>query len=197
MSEQRPTDEELMLAYQAGDVNAFEELFSRYKTRLYQYLRHLLGDAAQAEDVLQTLFMRIHRARAGYRPQAQFSTWVYTIARNLVRDVWAKHSVAKRHERITPASHEEEPVTAAEMGDPDAPTPEALLEHKQTAARVQHALLALSPEAREVLVLHKFEGLRFAQIAEVLGCSVSAAKVRAFRALKALQAALHEKGSLC
>ncbi len=197
MADQRRTDEELMLAYQAGDGEAFEELFSRYKTRLYQYLRHLLGDAAQAEDVLQTLFMRIHRARAGYCPQARFSTWVYTIARNLVRDVWAKRTVEKRHERIAPTAREEEPVAVAEMGDPDSPTPEEVLLRKQTAARVQQALLALSPEAREVVVLNKFEGLRFAQIAEVLGCSVSAAKVRAFRALKALQATLHEKGPLC
>jgi RNA polymerase sigma-70 factor, ECF subfamily len=89
-----------MLAYQAGDVDAFEELFSRYKTRLFQYLRRLLGDPAQAEDVLQTLFLRIHRARVAYRPQAQFSTWVYTIARNLVRDVWARQTVEKRHEVI-------------------------------------------------------------------------------------------------
>lgn len=99
--------------------------------------------------------------------------------------------------RIAPAAREEEPVAVAEMGDPDSPTPEEVLLRKQTAARVQQALLALSPEAREVVVLNKFEGLRFAQIAEVLGCSVSAAKVRAFRALKALQATLHEKGPLC
>jgi RNA polymerase sigma factor (sigma-70 family) len=65
------------------------------------------------------------------------------------------------------------------------------------AARLQQALLELSPEAREVLVLSKFEGLRFAQIAEILGCSVSAAKVRAFRALKALQTILQERGPVC
>lgn len=186
-----------MMAYQAGDVDAFEELFSRYQPRLFQYLRHLLGDPAQAEDVVQTLFLRIHRARATYRPRAQFSTWVYTIARNLVRDVWARKTVEKRHEVINTATREEGTLSAAEMDSMTAHTPEALLLQKQTVAPLQQALLALPPEAREVIVLSKFEGLSFAQIAAILGCSVSAAKVRAFRALKALQTILQEKGPVC
>jgi RNA polymerase sigma-70 factor, ECF subfamily len=197
MAERRPTDEELMLAYQAGDVEAFEALFIRYRTRLFRYFRHLVRDPEQAEDLLQILFLRIHRARATYQPRALFSTWAYTIAHNLVRDAHAK--------RVTEGS----PLSFAvmkESGDLSiqaareplvSSTPEALLSHKETAANVQRALLTLSPDAREIITLSKLDGLSFAQIADILGCSVSAAKVRAFRALRALYAALAEKGPLC
>lgn len=74
MIQRRPTDEELMLAYQGGSKEAFEELFARYRTRLFTYLRRSLGDLAQAEDLLQTLFLRVHRAKGTYRPAAAFST---------------------------------------------------------------------------------------------------------------------------
>jgi len=63
MIKQQPTDEELMLAYQRGEAQAFEELFARYRTRLFTYLRRAIGDPVQAEDLLQTLFLRVHRAR--------------------------------------------------------------------------------------------------------------------------------------
>jgi RNA polymerase sigma-70 factor (ECF subfamily) len=68
MAGQRSTDAELMLAYQRGEAQAFEELFARYRTRLFTYLRRSIGDPVQAEDLLQTLFLRVHRARATYQP---------------------------------------------------------------------------------------------------------------------------------
>ena len=102
MAERRLTDEELMLAYQRGEAKAFEELFARYKTRLFNYLRRSVRDPVEAEDLLQTLFLRIHRAKETYRPEAAFSTWIYTIARNLVRDALDKERTEMDRREITP-----------------------------------------------------------------------------------------------
>jgi RNA polymerase sigma-70 factor (ECF subfamily) len=186
-----------MLAYQAGDISAFEELFARYKTRMFNYFRRLLKDPAHVEDLFQTLFLRVHRARETYRPQAAFSTWIYTIARNLARDAVAKNATEERHEARGRSGTAAEAMSLPESMRGEEGTPEAALRHKETARRLSEAFFSLSPEAREILVLSKYEGLSFPHIAELLGCSVSAAKVRAFRALRALRLALEKKGDAC
>ncbi|MGH7964920.1 MAG: RNA polymerase sigma factor [Candidatus Binatia bacterium] len=200
MTEQRPTDEELMLAYQRGETEGFEELFARYRTRLFNYLRRSIGDRAQAEDLLQTLFLRVHRARATYQPSAAFSTWLYTIARNLVRDTLDKKRVEKNTGATARASLRGMNQEAAPIGESMAAiqqAPETMLHRKEIAARLQQALLSLSPEQREVILLSKYAELSFPEIAPILGCSVTAAKVRAFRALKALRTALGDVKDLC
>src|SRR5712692_509431 len=117
MIQRRPTDEELMLTYQGGSKEAFEELFARYRTRLFNYFRRSLGDPVQADDLLQTLFLQVHRARHTYQPAAAFSTWVYTIARNLVRDALDKERVERARRVTTRTSQrapDEEPVPVEE-----------------------------------------------------------------------------------
>jgi RNA polymerase sigma-70 factor (ECF subfamily) len=189
-----------MLAYQRGSTEAFEELFARYKVRLFNYLRRSLGDPMQAEDLLQTLFLRVHQARKTYQPAAAFSTWIYTIARHLVRDA-LDHERAKRARRVTTRTSQreadEEPVPVEERIADEHTAPETKLQQKEIAARLQQALLSLSPEQREMILLSKYADLSFPEIAAVLGCSVTAAKVRAFRALKALRAAVGDMKDLC
>jgi RNA polymerase sigma-70 factor (ECF subfamily) len=200
MTEQHLTDEALMLAYQGGSTEAFEELFARYRTRLFTYLRRSLGDPVQAEDLLQTLFLRVHRARGTYQPAAAFSTWIYTIARHLVRDARDKERAEAARRDTTRQSWREtneEPVSLNERIGSEHLAPETLRQRKDIATRLQQALLSLSLEQREVILLSKYEGLHFSEIAAILGCSVPAAKVRAFRALKALRAALGERKDLC
>src|SRR5712691_11722644 len=200
MAGQQSTDEELMLVYRGGSTEAFEELFARYRTRLFTYLRRSTGDPVLAEDLLQTLFLRVHRARATYQPLAAFSTWIYTIARHLVRDALDKAGT-RTGRRETPhgswCEAYEEPVPVEErIADKYTPS-ETLLQRKEIAARLQQALLSLSLEQREVILLSKYEELSFPEIAAILGCSVTADKVRAFRALKALRVALGDVKDLC
>jgi len=200
MRGQQLTDEALMLAYQRGGTEAFEELFARYRTRLFNYFRRSLGDSMQAEDLLQTLFLRVHRARTTYQPSAAFSTWVYTVARNLVRDALDQGRRERARKVITHQSQreaDEEPVPIEERITNEHTAPETELQRKEIAARLQHALLSLSLEQREVILLSKYEELSFSEIAAILGCSVTAAKVRAFRALKALRVALGDVKDLC
>ncbi len=189
-----------MLAYQRGSTAAFEELFTRYRTRLFTYFRRSVGDVMQAEDLLQTLFLRAHRAKGTYQPAAAFSTWIYTIARNLVRDALDKER-GERVRRVTTRKlqreADEEPVPLEERIADEHPALETKLQRKEIATRLQQALLSLSLEQREVILLSKYEELSFSEIAAILGCSVTAAKVRAFRALKALRAALGDMRDLC
>jgi RNA polymerase sigma-70 factor, ECF subfamily len=200
MAEQHLTDQALMLAYQGGSTEAFEELFARYRARLFNYFRRSLGDPVQAEDLLQTLFLRVHRARETYQPAAAFSTWIYTIARNLVRDALDKErKETARRETTHQAWREtaEEAVALDERIGSEHFSPETLRQRKDIATRLQQALLSLPLEQQEVILFSKYEGLPFAEIAAILGCSVPAAKVRAFRALKALRVALGEVKDLC
>jgi RNA polymerase sigma-70 factor (ECF subfamily) len=200
MIQRRPTDEELMLAYQRGSTAAFEELFTRYKVRLFNYLRRSLGDPMQAEDLLQTLFLRVHRARETYQPSATFSTWIYTIARNLVRDAFDKEReerAGRVTRRMLQREADAEPIPLEECGVDEHPAPETTLQQKEIVARLQQALLSLSLEQREIILLSKYAELSFSEIATILGCSVTAAKVRAFRALKALRVALGDVQDLC
>lgn len=189
-----------MLAYQRGSTEAFEELFARYRTRLFNYFRRSVRDLMQAEDLLQTLFLRVHRARGTYQPAAAFSTWIYTIARNLVRDALDQERAESARRVTTRTSQREadkEFVPVEERMTDEHPAPETRLQRKEIAARLQQALSSLSLEQREVILLSKYAELSFPETAAILGCSVTAAKVRAFRALKALRAALGDVKDLC
>lgn len=97
----------------------------------------------------------------------------------------------------SPQEADEEPAPIEERITDERPAPETLLHRKEIAARLQQALLSLSPEQREVILLSKYAELSFPEIAAILGCSVPAAKVRAFRALKALRVALGDVKDLC
>jgi RNA polymerase sigma-70 factor (ECF subfamily) len=164
-----------MERYQRGDRAAFETLFSRHGGRVFGFLMRATGDRALAEDLLQHTFLNLHRARESYRAGAPFAPWLYTIANNARRD-------AARERR-----RGREDLTA------DGTAPEAAGESPHDAAgdeeaeRVRAALEKLPEAQREVIVLHRWHGLSFAEIAEVVGASEGAVKVRAHRGYLALR----------
>lgn len=177
----QPSDQDLMLAVKAGDRAAFEELYRRYRDRLYAFLVRYTGDPSTAQDLFQETFLRVFRDRARYEPRAAFATWLFTIARNLFLDSLKKSGVGG-----TPAQSE-----TAIHAVPD-PAPDALknLERREAETALRQALASLAEEERAILLLSRFEGLRYAQIAEILGTSEGAVKVRAHRALMALRRTL-------
>lgn len=166
------TDEELMEAAARGASDAIDALFERYADRLYGWLASSVGPDA-AEDLVQQTFLHVHRARHDFRPGARFRPWLYAIAANCRRQ--AARTRARRPESpLEPTDH---PGVA-----PDALPPEA---------RALRAAMASLPDAsREVLVLHWWQGLSMAEIAEALGSTTSAVKVRAHRAYEALRTTL-------
>ncbi len=153
-----------------GDEQAFSELFRRHAGRLRGTLRRMVGSAA--DDVLQMTFLSIVRSRGRYERDAAFRPWLYTVAVNAARD----H--LRRHHREEPRASEDLPEPAA---DP-APLPDPGL------SRTVEAALAQLPEAqREAIVLHRFEGFSFREIADLLGVTETAVKVRAHRGYERLR----------
>lgn len=182
-----PGDEELMLAYQRGDKAAFDQLFARYQDRVYGYFARTTRESLAA-DLFQQTFLRVHHARASYDASRPFVTWLFTIAANLRKDEFKK--LARR------------PGDGAMGGEDelvgirtDAPGPDAALDEAERLRHLDEALAALPESQREVIVLHKLEGLSFPQIAEALGEAVEAVKGRAFRGYRALRRILDARSS--
>ncbi len=172
------SDQELMLALKAGDQAAFEELYRRYRNRLYDFLVRYTGDPASAQDLFQETFLRVFRDRHRYQPQAAFTTWLFTIARNLFLD-----SVKRTR---TPGTFPGLETAIRAAPDP-TPGPLETLEQQEAEVVLRRAIAFLTEENRAILLLSRFGGLRYRQIAEILGISEGAVKVRTHRALQALR----------
>jgi RNA polymerase sigma-70 factor, ECF subfamily len=179
-----PSDEELMGRYRRGDGGAFTVLVQRHRARVFAFVLRLTQDSARAEDVLQETWLRVVRGAAGYTPTARFTTWVYTIARNVCLDGVRR----EQHRAAEPL--EEDP--------PDAGTPWSSPERGAGAAELRRlleaAVAALPPEQREVFLLREVAGVPFAEIAAVTGAPEPTVKSRMRYALEALRKHLGRAG---
>jgi RNA polymerase sigma-70 factor, ECF subfamily len=160
------SDEALMLDFQRGSREAFEELYLRYRVPLFGFFRRRLENAARAEDLAQETFLAVIRAIARYRPQAPVRTYLYGIALKLLAA-----------ERRKPA-HE-----SVEASDVDL----AIEDATETALWVRQALKELAPTEREILLLREFEQLSYAEISDLLRLPVNTVRSRLFRARMALK----------
>ena len=176
-----PSDESLMLAYAAGDVSAFEHLYSRHRGKLYRYLVRQLRDNAMADDVFQDVWQRVIAARAGWRPDAGFATWLYTIAHHRLGDHWR----SLKHRPAATADAEER---TARVADPD--TPERVLSEFERRRQLQLALDELPEEQREVLLLRLGQDLTLEEIGNVTGVGRETVKSRLRYAMDKLRARL-------
>lgn len=174
MADQR-SDNELMLGVRGGDLHALGILFDRHRERVHALCRRMTGDPARADDLVQETFLRILKYGHNFQGNARFTTWMYRIARNV-----ALHDINRdaRREEI------ENIATEDLRHGSTAPEPTELSE------RLGDALAELPHEQREVLVLSRYHGLRYEEIAEVCDCTVSAVKARVYRAMRRLRNAL-------
>lgn len=169
-----PSDDQLMWQVRNGNADALGVLFERHHERLYRFCTRMTGRPALAEDVVQDVFARMLRYRKTFRSDSRFEPWMFRLARNAAADHFRKHG------REEPAAEPPAPVAT----DPSA---HQRLEHDEAIDLLQRALLELPSERREVLVLSRFHSRRYAEIAEILGCSEGAVKVRVHRAIKQLR----------
>jgi len=176
-----PTDEELMLAYGAGDVTAFQTLYSRHRGPLFRHLQRQLRDPGLAEEFFQDTWQRVITARDRYRPDAKFATWLYQIAHNRVTDHWR----AKQHRPTAPDD-------AGELAErvPDPSTPERMLSAFEERRRLQLALEELPDDQREVVLLRLEQELSLEEIAEITGVGRETVKSRLRYAMDKLRARL-------
>jgi RNA polymerase sigma-70 factor (ECF subfamily) len=174
------TDEELMLRYARGEDAAFRAIFARYAPVLLRVVTRNVGRPADAQDVVQQSFLQLHRARADFRAGMRLRPWIMTIALNLSRDLLRRRG--RRPE--SPADEALLAAAAPESADTRA------REEEETAARVRWALGTLPREQREVIELHWFEELSFNEIANIVGASCGAVRVRAHRGYVTLRKSL-------
>ncbi len=180
------TDLELMLRVRFGDPESFGELLRRYRTPLVSYFNRLLRDPALAEDLAQEVFLRVYQARERYQPEAQFSTWLYRIATNLaINTIRDRRQVESRSGQEN-LQHES---AAAQIADPKPTTEQALIEASR-GQMIRRLLEALPENQRTAVILHKYQGLDYRQIAKIMGVSLSAVKSLLFRAYESLRTRL-------
>lgn len=174
--EARDPDVRLMLQVRDDVQGAFEVLVERYQHRLVGILVHLVGRVEEAEDLTQEVFLRIYRARKGYRPRAKFSTWLFTIANNLALN----HLRGKGRSPAVPLSADGPGATANRPVEERIParegTPSAQLRKVELSDVVREALEILGEDQKVAVLLNKFEDMSYAEIAEVMGRSEAAVK---------------------
>jgi RNA polymerase sigma-70 factor (ECF subfamily) len=183
-----------MLEVRAGNAAAFEELVLRYQDRLLTILEHLVGNHHQAEDLTQEVFLRVYRARKTYQPGAKFSTWLFRIAHhvalNALRDQGRRREVSLDRgpsPDLSGVSRTQlEEVAQASSGA----IPARRLDRTELQQIVRSALDRLNDRQRLAVLLSKFEGMSYAEIAEVMGLSASAVKSLLSRARAALREVL-------
>jgi RNA polymerase sigma-70 factor (ECF subfamily) len=175
--EARDPDVRLMIQVRGDVVGAFETLVDRYQNRLAGIMFHLVGSKEEAEDLCQEVFLRIYKARKGYRPKAKFSTWLFTIANNLamnhLRARGRKGSVA-----IGDGGHSGSqvmsPLSQRLMSREGTPSTE--MRQAELADFVRQAMGTLGEDQRLAILLNKFEEMSYQEIADVMGRSPAAVK---------------------
>jgi RNA polymerase sigma factor (sigma-70 family) len=169
------SDSELMAAVRDGELGQLGVLFERHHVGLFNFFLRLTGNRQLSDDLVQEAFIRILKYRKSFRPPSEFRPWFYRLARNAAAAHFRKHG----RDRL-PAGEPEERTCAS-------PLALAELERAENARLLRAALLRLPYERREVLLLSRFGELRYDQIAELLGCSAGAVKLRVHRAVRQLR----------
>lgn len=166
----------LMGRYAKGDGAAFERIFSLLAPRVYGFHLRTMGRASVAQDLTQQTFLKLHVARRRYRDGSPVEPWIFAIAKNVQRDSLRRRKRSREH--LT-----EDGELPSRIETATEPPDEDLLLRR----RIADAIACLPEGQRDVLVLHKFQGLSMKEVADTLGIGLSAAKVRAFRAYGALR----------
>jgi RNA polymerase sigma-70 factor (ECF subfamily) len=176
-------DDLLMLAWVGGDTAAFEILYARHRGPLYRFLLRQVRNQALADEFFQDVWQRVIAARAGWKPDAAFATWLFRIAHNRLNDHWraAKHR---------PPAPEDSDERAARVPDPT--TPERELSEFEQRRRLQLAMEELPDEQREVLVLRLEQELSLDEIGAITGVGRETVKSRLRYAMDKLRQRLNE-----
>jgi len=166
-------DNVLMQKVRDGDLAKMAVLFERHHRALFRYFLRLTGNRELGEDLVQDVFFRMLKYRHTFQDGSAFTAWMYQVARNAHLD------------GVRKAAPEEPVEMYAEPRSPE-PDPSEILRRRQDVKLLRRALAALPVEKREVLVLSRFQNLKYDQIAEILECDVGTVKVRVYRAIRAL-----------
>jgi RNA polymerase sigma-70 factor (ECF subfamily) len=184
-------DSAIMLELSAGNLSGFDFLIQKYRRPIVNFMYRMVHNQAVAEELAQEVFLRVFRSRQTYRAEARFSTWLYRIATNL----GVNHARDTRHERAASTVYldQADPVTGTtpDVADTTPGAEDSLLRRERMNAIRQH-VMALPERQRMAVLMHKYEGMDYRQIGDVLKLSESATKSLLFRAYQTLREKLKE-----
>src|SRR3989441_9248778 len=168
-------DAHLMLRVKRGDLEAFEELVNKYKQPVTNLVCRMLGDATEAEDLAQNVFVQVYKSADRYRVSAKFTTWLFTIARNLCLNEIRRRS---RHpaDSMDVPHPEQEDHPWHQFEDTKTFSPPEKLLHGELEEKIQEAMIELPENQRIAILLCRQDELSYEDIAKTLGCSLSATK---------------------
>lgn len=185
------SDAAVMLRVAAGDEASFNYLVERYHRPMIHFLYRMVHNQAVAEELAQDVFLRVYRARDSYRAEARFTTWLYRIATNLA----VNYARDTRHERAAQTVYLDEPDaetgTTPDVADDQLTAEEKLMREERMGAIRAH-VMELPERQRMAVLMHKYQGMDYRQIGEVLKLSESATKSLLFRAYQTLRTKLKE-----
>lgn len=184
-------DSAIMLELRSGNMEAFDYLVARYRKPIVSFMYRMVRNQAVAEELAQEVFLRVFRSRETYRAEARFSTWLYRIATNL----GVNHARDNRRERTAPTTYldEPDPETGTTPDVPDTtPGAEARLLRDERMRQIREHVLALPERQRMAVLMHKYEGMDYRHIGDVLKLSESATKSLLFRAYQTLREKLKD-----
>jgi len=189
MSGDLDPDAALMMKVKAGDGAAFAELVAKYQQRVMNLVFRMLRDATEAEDVAQGVFVQVYRSAHRYEAAAKFSTWLFTIARNLCLNEIRRRSRHPADSLDAPhPDHEDHPLHQFE--DKRSASPPDQLLHGELERKIEEALAELPENQRTAILLCRQDDLSYEEIAAVLGCSLSATKSLIHRGRETLRVKL-------
>jgi RNA polymerase sigma-70 factor (ECF subfamily) len=183
---------DLVARCQAGDTEAFDELVTRYRTRVFGMIYNMIHNEQDAWDLAQDSFLKAWKSIKRFRGRSSFYTWIYRIVMNVTID-WL------RKKQITGAGNEFDDSIQLKEVDPASKTvpksealPHEMMGRSEIRTRIDKAIAQLSPEQRAVILMKEIEDMQYHEIAEALGCSIGTVMSRLFYARKKLQNLLRD-----
>ena len=189
----RISDEELMMRCRSGDTAAFELIVMRFKDQIINYIFRSVGDYHQAEDLAQETFIRIYKNAGSYEPRSKFKNWLYLIATNLCRNEIRDRS-RRKTDLLAEVSIEDKESDYLDIFPDFRYMPDRLYEKKERELIIQQKINCLPENQRLSLILVTYQGMRYEEIAEIIGCSVSAVKSLIHRSRQNMKKLLVEAG---
>ena len=186
-----PDDVELVKRCQAGDSSAFNDLITRYRSKVFTMIYGMVQNEQDAWDLAQEGFLKAWKSIHRFKGESSFYTWLYRIMTNVTIDSLRRKGIrgeAEFDDRIAPVNVEPGSRTTPSS----SPLPNKKLEFQEIRGRIDEAIAKLSPEHRAVIVMKEIEDLQYSEIAEILSCSLGTVMSRLFYARKKLQSLLRD-----
>lgn len=171
-------DEALAVRAKEGNISAFEELFNRYKKPILNFIYRMIGNRETSEEVTQEIFIKVYNNLGVFDPKRKFSTWLYTIARNLAKNSIRDRKYFRDISMETPVGGKDEPGRLKDVIADPAATPEMIAEDNELAEEAQRVLESLPLEYKDVITLCSIQGMRLKEAAQIIGCSVASVSIR-------------------